>query len=186
MSAFRTGRYNADRLPRLLRRVCPTAAVDSVLRLEPCGLVRRGKRLLLLDVDNTLLAWKGRQVPQDVAQWVAAVLHAGLRVCVVSNTKRPKRLRALCEALGVPFVRDRFKPSRRMFLLAMERYGATPDETIMVGDQLFTDVLGARRAGIEAVWVQPVSEREFVGTKLSRLGERILRHWLDRALEEES
>ncbi len=186
MTEFRTGRYNPQRLPRLLRAVCPTAAVDSVLRLDPCGLFRRGKRLLLLDVDNTLLAWKGRQVPPDVAAWVGAVLEAGLRVCVVSNTKRPKRLRALCEALGVPFVRDRFKPSRRMFQLAMERYGASPEETIMVGDQLFTDVLGARRAGIEAIWVRPVSGREFVGTKISRLGETILRHWLDRALEEES
>ncbi|MEJ5170667.1 MAG: YqeG family HAD IIIA-type phosphatase [Fimbriimonadales bacterium] len=185
MSAFRTGRYNPDRLPRMLRGLCPTAAVDSVLCIDPCSLAERGKRLLLLDVDNTLLAWRGREVPSDVAAWVRAVLAKGLDVCVVSNTKRPRRLRALCSALGIPFVRDRFKPSRRMFLLAMERYGAGPEETIMVGDQLFTDVLGARRAGIEAVWVRPVGEREFVGTKLSRLGERILRHWLDRALEDE-
>lgn len=186
MKRFRTGRYHPERLPRCLQSVCPTAAVESVLCVDPNELVARGKRLLLLDVDNTLVGWKGREVPPDVARWVRAVLQAGLDVCVVSNTKRPRRLKELCSSLGVPFIRDRFKPSRRMFLQAMERYGASPDESIMVGDQLFTDVLGARRAGIEAIWVRQVSEREFFGTKISRMGERVLRHWLDRALEEDA
>jgi putative flippase GtrA len=70
-----------------------------------------------------------------------------------------------------------------MYRLAMQRFGAEPSECVMVGDQLLTDVLGANRAGIDAIWVKPLSKHEFIGTRMNRVIERVFRAAIYRALE---
>jgi putative flippase GtrA len=107
----------------------------------------------------------------------------GLALCILSNTRRVERLARVAGKLGVDFLRGRFKPSAKMYHQALKRYAVQPDEAVMIGDQLFTDVWGANRAGIEAVWVKPMARREFLGTKLSRLGEWIVRGTLYKTME---
>lgn len=108
-------------------------------------------------------------------EWAADAKRLGFDLCLVSNTRNPARLARIAEKLGMDFVRDKFKPSRRMFTIALERYGAKPEEALTIGDQLLTDVLGANRSGIDAIWVRPMGSREFVGTRLvSRRIEQVL------------
>jgi HAD superfamily phosphatase (TIGR01668 family) len=76
------------------------------------------------------------------------------------------------------------KPSRQGFQKALELLQTTPDRAVMIGDQLFTDIWGANRMGMRSIWVERIHPREFVGTRLSRLVERILLRWLRRAWEE--
>jgi HAD superfamily phosphatase (TIGR01668 family) len=181
---FRPGKFDREELPRPLRRVCPDEAVHGVIEVDLEALYARGKRLVLLDVDNTILPWKADEVPKPCRDWIEGGRRIGLRFCLISNTRRPERLARIAESLGIPRMRGKFKPSRRMYLQALEEFGCTEAETIMIGDQLFTDVLGAYRAGIESIWVRPLAKREFAGTKLARIGEKLVRPWLYRALEE--
>jgi hypothetical protein len=185
MSSFRTGKFDRSQVPRPLRKLCPSQAVDSILDVDPAVLVAAGKRLALLDVDNTLLVWRSEEIPATTTEWIAAMRAHGLELHILSNTRNPERLARLSERLGVPYDCGKFKPSPVMYRRALERYGVSPDQAVMIGDQIFTDVLGANRTGVDAIWVRQMAPVDFVGTKVSRLGERIVRKRLYRAMNDE-
>lgn len=137
-------------------------------------------------MDNTLVPWRGDEFSPEVLAWIQACKDSGLQLCLVSNTKRPERLQRLSEILGAETVRGKFKPSTQMFVAAMKKFGAEPEETLMVGDQLFTDVLGGNRSGIATIWVRKVSNQEFIGTRLvSRNFEKLVLGKLHSVLQEE-
>lgn len=144
-----------------------------------------GIKAVLLDLDNTLVAWRGSEVPNHTEEWVARCKQAGLRLCLVSNTRNLPRLMALSERLGIPHVRGRMKPAKEGFVRALSLVNTSPEQAVMVGDQLFTDVWGANRMGIRSIWVERVHPREFFGTKISRMAERLLLRTLRRAWEQE-
>jgi len=135
---------------------CPRRFCHSgVTELTVAELRESGIEAVLLDLDNTLVAWQGHQIPDDIIEWLAA----------------------LSEELDIPFVRRAWKPRKKGFQSAMAVLGATPEKTVMVGDQMFTDVFGANRVGIYSIMVRPLAQREFVGTKISRMAERVLLSW---------
>lgn len=175
MSDFRVGNYRRDAVSPLLRHVTPHSAILSLFDIDPAELAANGKKLVLLDVDNTLLPWRGDTLPPQSIEWVEAAKRAGLQLCILSNTRHPDRLDRLAGQLGIKALRGKFKPSRQMFIQALSEFSVRPEQAVMIGDQLFTDVLGANRSGIEAIWVRPMTSKDFVGTKFSRLGERIVR-----------
>ncbi|HMS53867.1 MAG TPA: YqeG family HAD IIIA-type phosphatase, partial [Fimbriimonadaceae bacterium] len=182
MSKFRVGEFDRSRVPSVFRSLTPAHAVESLLQIDLKGLYDRGKRLILLDVDHTIIKWGQEEFPPGIAEWVEEARSLGFNLCILSNTRKKARLARLSAKLGVETVNGKFKPSRVMFRLAMIKFQAKPDETIMIGDQIFTDILGANRSGIEAIWVRKMDGPEFAGTKISRLGELLLRSALYRAL----
>jgi len=157
--------------------------VPDLKSIDLSRVARACKKLILLDVDNTLLPWRSKDIPPETLEWLEGGKALGLEFCIVSNTRNKARLEHLAHALGVDFVDGRSKPSRRMFRAAMHRHHVTPDQTLMVGDQLMTDILGANRSGIEAIWVKPMSDYEFVGTKVNRFAESLVIRRLHDALE---
>lgn len=185
MSDFRSGAFEKDKLPGWVRGLCPAHSSLSLLDVDPKALANSGKKLILLDVDNTLLPWRSETIPPSSFTWVEEAKRAGLKLCILSNTRHPARLDRIAKKFDVPYLMGRFKPSPAMYRQALKQFGVSPQEAVMIGDQLFTDILGANRSGIEAIWVRPMSGRDFVGTKLSRLGERIVRPTLYRSLRSE-
>lgn len=156
-------------------RLQPDAWVTRVEDLTPAWLARRGIRTLLVDVDNTLAEWRAWQLPAASVAWIERLRSHGIRVCLLSNSRKPRRVRYLAEVHGLPFVAWAGKPRRRGFRRAIAHLGlASPEGVAMVGDQLFTDIYGARRAGVYAILVEPLSPSEFAGTKLIRKLERWL------------
>ncbi|MBL8049443.1 MAG: YqeG family HAD IIIA-type phosphatase [Chthonomonas sp.] len=152
----------------------------------PSEIAASGYKLVLLDVDNTLVPWRGEEFSPEVSAWVADAKAAGLQLCIISNTKRPERLARLSEILGIEAMRGKFKPSREMFLAAMKKFNSEPAQTLMIGDQLFTDILGGNRSGIATIWVRQMGESEFAGTRhISRRAERLVTGRLYQALKEE-
>lgn len=182
MRAFRVGEFQREHLRGFYRPFCPARAFESVTEIGLDGLKLRGKKLILLDVDNTIVHWRQENFEPEVVAWIERAKAIGFQLAILSNTRHPERLNRIAETLGVPVIRGRFKPSTEMYRAALERFDCEPSEAIMVGDQLFTDVLGANRSGIEAIWVHQRSPRDFIGTKLSRLGERFMRSKLYRVL----
>lgn len=185
MSEFRTGKFERKVAHKRIRNLVPDRAIESIHQLDLAELAAQGCRLVLLDVDNTLLPWRGEEMPQESIEWVQRGKDLGLQFCLISNTRNVPRLENLAGQLGVKHLAGKFKPSPEMFLQAMRDFGATTDQVVMIGDQLFTDILGANRSGVAAILVKPLSKTEFVGTKVNRALERAVRPSLYKVLVDE-
>lgn len=164
----------------LLRLLTPNRYLTSIHALQPAELAAQGISGLIVDLDNTLIPWDGGN-PGDrrLADLVSSFADAGIKVCIVSNNWGP-RVDAFGEALHVPVVGRAMKPRRGSFRRAMELLGTGTDETAVVGDQIFTDILGGNRLGLYTILVRPMSPREFIGTKIVRRLERMVLSALSR------
>lgn len=134
----------------------PRGVYSSVTEIAPKALAARGIRLVLADLDNTLVPYKVTQPPPEVIAWKEALEEAGIALFLLSNSRKPGRAQKFAEKLGIPFQGRSGKPKRAGYLRAMERMGVTPEQTVMVGDQIFTDTLGANNAGVTPLLVEPI------------------------------
>lgn len=148
----------------------PEQMCGSVYEISFAQLMQEGVRGVIFDIDNTL-------VPPDApadrrsAELIHTLRELGLKICLVSNNRGP-RVRAFAEATGLPYVAKALKPRRRGYRRAMEIMGTAPESTVSVGDQLFTDIWGANRAGLHTVLVKPMEKREEPQILLKRLIEK--------------
>ncbi|NPV70754.1 MAG: YqeG family HAD IIIA-type phosphatase [Firmicutes bacterium] len=165
---------------RLARLVCPDLCCPSIGDIDLAALKRCGIEGLIVDVDNTLVEWNRHEPTEALHTWFDAVRAAGLRCCIVSNSRRRDGIAAFAKPLGVPFVVPAGKPSPRPFRLAMNLLGTDPSNTAVVGDQVLTDVLGGNALGLYTVLVKPIGTREFAGTRLVRRFERMILRYLRR------
>lgn len=171
--------FDRSRVTPLFRRFCPDFTAERIYGIIPAELQAMGVRGVLLDLDNTLLPWKGKQLPQETVDWIRRCQASGLNLCLVSNTRNLDRLRSMAQELGIPAVAPtKMKPSRSGFLQALEILELEAKDTIMIGDQMFTDVWGGNRAGIRTIWVERMAQREFFGTKFSRMAERLIARFI--------
>lgn len=186
MSRFQVGKFDREGTHTFFRNFCPTESFETLTSIAPQALVDRGFRLVLLDVDNTLLPWRSEDIPEATHRWIEEGRSLGLKFCLISNTNHPERLRRIAAQLGIDSLTGKVKPSREMYHAAMEKEGIPPEQTVMIGDQVFTDVWGANRSGVSAFLVRSMTSREFVGTKANRLLEGILWRRVLRVVEEET
>lgn len=134
----------------------PRGVYPSVLALDPQALAAKGIKLVLADLDNTLGPYKIPEPAPEIAAWNAALRSAGIQLFLLSNSRRPGRVEHFSAALGIPYQGRSGKPKKGGYLRAMERMGCTPAQTVMVGDQIFTDILGANSAGVTPLLILPV------------------------------
>ncbi len=145
----------------------PKAVLPGLTHLTPGFLRARGLKGVILDLDNTLLPYEAEEVPEDVLAWLQELKEAGIPVYLLSNA-RPCRFRRIQAALGLPGHAPAFKPWFG-FRKAIRALGLNPGEVAVVGDQVFTDVLGGNLAGGYTVLVPPLADREFFYTRFIRL-----------------
>lgn len=136
----------------LLPRVRASALQD----LTPAQLQRLGVRAVLLDFDNTVVPYTTDIPTGPVRQWFAQMQAAGIPVCVVSNSRKD-RVQNFCDAMHLPCVRRAGKPSPRGVREAMELLQVEPEHAVLVGDQIYTDVLAGNLAGVVSVLVEPLA-----------------------------
>ena len=134
----------------------PRGVYPSVTQISPQALARRGIRLVLADLDNTLVPYKVEEPAAEVAAWARELRDHGIQLFLLSNSRKPGRAQRFAQKLDIPYQGHSGKPKRAGYLRAMERMGCTPQETVMVGDQIFTDTLGARLAGVTPLLVEPI------------------------------
>lgn len=138
----------------------PQRTYDTIWQLNLEELSAAGIRLILSDLDNTISPYSVAEPPEQVFAWKQQLEHHQIKLFVLSNNRSPTRIKQYCRALGVPFIDHAGKPKTVSFFRAMEQMGCTPEETIMLGDQIFTDVLGGNRAGIPVYLVKPIRIRD--------------------------
>ena len=158
----------------LLEVFRPDQYVGSLAEVDLDALEQDGFDTLLLDLDNTLLPWSSSQAPEPSRKWIEDAKRLGMKICIVSNTHNPARLRAIAGELGIESIHRALKPFRRGFAKALRVLDADPQATVVIGDQLLTDIVGGNRAGMRTILVEPMDSREFVGTRVSRLVERLV------------
>ncbi len=133
----------------------PDYIFPSLKELTPAFLHSRGIGLLLLDYDNTMLPYTQDVPSETLLNWLSEMKQANIQLCIVSNSRKP-RVPAFSAAYGVPCVTRAAKPGTRGIREAMERFGVPKEKTALVGDQIYTDVLGANMAGITAIAVKSI------------------------------
>lgn len=146
----------------------PDARVSSAYALPYEKLAAAGYRGVIYDIDNTLVPHNAPA--DDRARVLFERLHAaGLVTCLTSNNKEP-RVQSFAEAVQSDhYVYKAGKPGKRGYLQAMSLMGTTPETTLLIGDQIFTDVWGANRLGIATILVRKIHPREEIQIVLKRM-----------------
>jgi len=134
----------------------PRGVYPSVTALDPKALRARGITLVLADLDNTLVPYGVTEPPEEIVAWKQALEAQGIQLFLLSNSRKPGRPHSFAQKLDIPCIGHAGKPKREGFFRAMERMGRRPEETVMVGDQIFTDTLGANNAGVVPLLVEPI------------------------------
>lgn len=129
---------------------------DDIYEITGAALERRGIKLLLADLDNTLAPY-GVPLPEDrLIRWREDLNAHGVTLFILSNNRKEHRPRIFAEALEVPYIGHAGKPKSGSFYQAMEKMHVTKAQTAIIGDQVFTDVLGGNLAGVSAILVKPI------------------------------
>jgi uncharacterized protein len=131
---------------------------------------------IISDFDNTLVPWHSEEIPSEVTLWLEMLRVQNIPLCVASNTHNLPRLARVSARMGVLHVPENArKPSIYGVHKALSQLKTPPEVTLMIGDQLFTDVQSGKKLGAKTALVNSLSPREFIGTKLvSRPAERLI------------
>lgn len=151
----------------------PDAYARGLQEISLDKLAQMGVRGIIVDLDNTLVAYRAEQIAPEVTAWIESALERGFRVVLVSNNWS-QRVATFGAQIGVPSVPSAMKPLPLAFLRALRALGTPRSATVVVGDQLFTDVLGAKMLGMRAILTEPISEQGFITTRAMRVFERVL------------
>lgn len=158
-----------------LASLTPTHIVESVDDLKPVLLRADGIEAIIADLDNTLVPWRSFNVPPPVLGWLHDLDAFGIRICIASNTHFPKRLHALADSLGIPYVGGVKKPDIEGLQRCMDVMGSSVANTAMFGDQLFTDILAGNRLGVRTILLRPgLSSHELITTRFLRVAESLV------------
>lgn len=156
-----------------MSRLLPKLSVDTIYDIDMEKLKALGIKGIITDLDNTLVRWDEPDATPKLLQWLDHVRDTyGLKVCIVSNNNG-SRVERFAKPLNIPYISKARKPSKAPFYKALSVIGTKREETVMIGDQMFTDVLGGNRMGLFTILVLPIGEKEFIGTKVLRMMERI-------------
>ena len=152
-------------------RLYPDEYIKRISDYDFEGAYRAGKRLVLFDIDNTIVP-HGYPADQRAEELFERLKAAGFRLCAVSNNKEP-RVKMFCDSLKVPYIFSAGKPKPDGYERAMSLCCAEREETIFFGDQIFTDIIGANNAGIHSVLVKPIDRKtDEIQIKIKRFLEK--------------
>lgn len=159
----------------MMLRLTPHQHLSTVFELDLDGLRARGIRGVVFDLDNTLGSWGFTEWDERILRWLAEVEASGFELAFLSNDEGIDREAVRAKLGDYPLRFNAGKPGTRAFCEMLGALGMDADEVAMVGDQIFTDVLGARRVGLHAVLVRPFDpETETRSTRVRR--------WLERQI----
>lgn len=165
----------------MFKRFYPNNYVDSTYSIDFEKYYDLGYRGILFDIDNTLVE-HGKPATKRAVELFEELRRIGFNTCLISNNKEP-RVKPFADLVKSDYIYDAHKPSTKNYKKAMEIMGTTLGNSMFVGDQLFTDVYGANRAGMYTVLVKPIDKKEEIQIVLKRKLERIVLHFYKKGQE---
>ncbi|GAC1387657.1 MAG: YqeG family HAD IIIA-type phosphatase [Vulcanimicrobiaceae bacterium] len=159
--------------------VRPTSFAERVHLISLDLLEADGLQGIIVDLDNTLVGYRHAEPDEKISAWVHAAVRRGFRVAVVTNNAT-QWAHDVAANLGVPCIAQAGKPSPRGFLQALNVLKTEKSATVVIGDQVFTDVLGAKLFGMKVILTEPIVKREQWWMRLLRFFERIALYRMPR------
>ncbi len=166
----------------MLRTFYPDDYIASTYVIPFEELYKKGYRGLIFDVDNTLVP-HGAPADERAIALFERLRNIGFDTCLISNNQEP-RVQPFADKVGSKYVFDAHKPSTKNYKKAMELMKTEKENTLFVGDQLFTDVWGAKRTGIKSILVKPIHPKEEIQIVLKRYLEKIVLFFYKRSEKE--
>ncbi|NLJ40300.1 MAG: YqeG family HAD IIIA-type phosphatase [Clostridiales bacterium] len=151
----------------------PNESKTSIYDIDITNLQRMGYKHILIDVDNTITPWNSKEISDRLRLWVGECRALGMSICLFTNNYS-QRVEDMASVLNIQTISKGGKPFKFAFNRALAYIGGDPQNTVMIGDQVFTDILGGNNAGLYTILVDPITGKEFWGTKLNRFLERLL------------
>lgn len=161
-----------------LEKFYPKKYVRSIYSINLKKYYKMGYRGILFDIDNTLVP-HGAAATEKSINFFEKLRKIGFSFCLISNNKE-ERVKPFADAVGAPYICDAHKPSTKSYIDAMNIMGTDMEETIFVGDQLFTDVFGGNRANMYTILVRKINEKEEIQIVLKRYLEKIVLYFYVR------
>ncbi|WP_336745763.1 YqeG family HAD IIIA-type phosphatase [Paenibacillus sp. y28] len=157
----------------MLGKLIPQLRVSTIYEIDTDMLKRQGIRGIITDLDNTLVGAKRPDATPELLEWLKRLKAEGFQVVIVSNN-RHLRVARFSEPIGIPFIYSARKPFGRAFRQAMGQMGLTSKQTVVIGDQMLTDVLGGNRMGLYTIMVDPIAMAdEGFFTRINRRIEKV-------------
>ncbi|WP_442603652.1 YqeG family HAD IIIA-type phosphatase [Paenibacillus sp. KN14-4R] len=143
----------------MFTKLVPKQSARTVYEIDIQQLWNQGKRGIITDLDNTLVGAKDPLATPELIVWLDGVREIGFKVIIVSNNYHG-RVSAFADPLNIPFIHAAKKPTSNPFHKAMELLGTSADETVVIGDQMMTDIFGGNRLGLYTILVDPITPKD--------------------------
>ena len=138
----------------------PAFITDKLTDLTPEFLKQQGIELLMLDFDNTIVPYTTSQATEEMDAWLKNMLASDISLCVVSNSHKD-RVKIFCGHYGMDCITHAKKPFSKGIQECLRKYRIPPYHTALVGDQIFTDTLGANGCGVRPILVKAIDNHNF-------------------------
>lgn len=140
---------------------------------------------ILLDVDNTLIDFD-RNLVEGAKEWIDKIKQNGIQCMILSNSNKVDKVKAVAAELDLPYIYFAAKPLKRGFKKAKEQLGLKEENMAVVGDQIFTDIIGANRNKMFSILVNPLAKKDIWVTKWKRpLEEWIVKSYVKKQKKKE-
>lgn len=167
----------------MLEKFYPQEYLDATYEIDFDQLYADGYRGVIFDIDNTLVP-HGAPADEKAKKLFSHLKELGFHCMLLSNNKEP-RVKMFNDQVQVEYIYKAGKPSVKNYLRAMELMGTNRENTLFVGDQIFTDIYGANRAGIRTILVKPIHPKEEIQIVLKRYLEKIVLFFYQRKLKKQ-
>ena len=138
----------------------PFVITEKLTDLTPVYLAQQKIRLLMMDFDNTIVPYTTSVPTTEITDWLRMMNGSDIAMCVVSNS-RNDRVKKFCAAYGLDCITHAKKPGGRGIRQCLAQYGIAAEEAALVGDQIFTDTLGANGCGVRPILVKAIDNHNF-------------------------
>ena len=139
----------------MLKFPIPDMIIKSIYELKPEQLVEKGIKLLLMDLDNTLAKYHAISPSVALRNWIDGLKRAGVEPFIYSNS-RGDRAELFAKALSIDYINKARKPETKKLSELLAQKGINPEQTAIIGDQVYTDILCGARAGITTIAIKPI------------------------------
>lgn len=128
---------------------------------------------IVLDLDNTLIDYD-ENLSSDVISWVNNIKEQGFKICILSNTNNMNKVKVAADKLGIEYLYSARKPMKKGFVKVIKLFDIIPEKIAIIGDQIFTDIIGGNKMNMLSIYVKPINKREDWYTKWKRPIEAII------------
>lgn len=164
---------------KIMKNIYPNAYFDNVQDIKIGFLLKNKIKAMILDVDNTLIDYN-KNLSEEIINWSHELQGQGIKMYILSNTNKKEKVDMVAKKLEIPYEYFAKKPSVKGFIKIKNKLNMKPENIAVVGDQIFTDVIGGNRSKMFTILVDPVDKKDFWYTAWKRPLENIIKKKLNK------